>query len=47
MPVREKLLLVLPGGNLFEYLCTKCASSLGTKQDKVAPQNVSLIVKGS
>jgi hypothetical protein len=30
-PVREKLLLVLPGGELYEYLCTGCAASLGRR----------------
>lgn len=31
MPVRSRLLLVLPDGELHEYLCQRCASSLGTK----------------
>lgn len=31
MPVRSRLLLVLPDGELHEYLCQVCASSLGTK----------------
>ena len=31
-PVREKLLLVLPGGELHEYLCTQCATSLGQRE---------------
>jgi len=30
-PVREKLLLVLPGGELYEYLCTGCAATLGQR----------------
>ncbi len=30
-PVREKLLLVLPTGELHEYLCSRCASSLGQR----------------
>jgi hypothetical protein len=30
-PVREKLLLVLPSGELYEYLCTQCATSLGER----------------
>ena len=30
-PVREKLLLVLPTGELHEYLCTRCATSLGQR----------------
>lgn len=31
MPVRSRLLLVLPDGELHEYLCQACATSLGTK----------------
>ncbi|MDB6017415.1 MAG: hypothetical protein JWR19_1904 [Pedosphaera sp.] len=31
-PVREKLLLVLPNGELHEYLCSKCATSLGERE---------------
>lgn len=31
MPVRSRLLLVLPDGELHEYLCQACAASLGTK----------------
>jgi hypothetical protein len=30
-PVREKLLLVLPAGELHEYLCSRCATSLGER----------------
>jgi hypothetical protein len=30
-PVREKLLLVLPSGELHEYLCARCATSLGKR----------------
>lgn len=31
MPVRSRLLLVLPDGELHEYVCQACASSLGTR----------------
>jgi hypothetical protein len=31
-PVRERLLLVLPGGELHEYLCSRCATSLGERE---------------
>ncbi len=31
MPVRERLLLVLPSGDLYEYVCAKCGTSLGKK----------------
>ena len=30
-PVRERLLLVLPTGELHEYLCVSCGSSLGER----------------
>jgi len=30
-PVREKLLLVLPSGELYEFLCTGCGSSLANR----------------
>lgn len=36
-PVRERLLLVLPGGDLHEYRCVVCATSLGTRETKSPP----------
>jgi hypothetical protein len=33
-PVRERLLLVLPDGELHEYLCTGCGTSVGTRTVK-------------
>jgi DNA-directed RNA polymerase subunit RPC12/RpoP len=38
VPVRKKLLLVLPEGDEFEYLCAYCSSSVGIKIDKNASQ---------
>jgi len=35
-PVRERLLLVLPTGELHEFLCSRCATSLG-KRTVTAP----------
>ncbi len=32
MPVRERLLLVLPDRELYDYLCTNCASSVGKRE---------------
>jgi len=32
-PTRERLLLVLPTGNLYEYLCRHCGTSTGSKTD--------------
>ena len=32
MPVRERLLLVLPDKELFDYLCTGCGASVGSRE---------------
>lgn len=32
MPVRERLLLVLPGKEIFDYLCKHCGDSLGQRE---------------
>gem|GEM_PF-435443 len=32
MPVREKLLLYLPDGDLYDYLCSACGTSVGTRK---------------
>ncbi|MBW2090556.1 MAG: cytoplasmic protein [Deltaproteobacteria bacterium] len=40
MPVRKRLLLVLPSGDKYEYLCARCGTSVGDKIDKgTADQN--------
>ena len=44
VPVRKKLLLVLPEGDEYEYLCAYCSSSVGMKIEKNAPQ-VKFILK--
>ncbi len=31
MPVTERLLLVLPEGDKYEYLCARCGTSVGDK----------------
>ena len=33
VPVRKRLLLVLPDGDKYEYLCAHCSTSLGTKME--------------
>ena len=43
VPVRKKLLLVLPEGDEYEYLCAYCASSVGMKIDKGAPPSEFII----
>ena len=37
-PVRERLLLVLPSGDLHEYRCAVCATSLGTRTVQAPPR---------
>jgi hypothetical protein len=32
MPVRERLLLVLPDREIFDYLCTGCGASVGKRE---------------
>jgi hypothetical protein len=34
MPVRQRLLLVLPDGELYDYTCQGCNSSVGSKTEK-------------
>lgn len=34
VPVRKRLLLVVPEGDKYEYLCSLCSASVGTKIDK-------------
>lgn len=42
-PVRERLLLVLPEGDKYEYLCAYCGTSVGDKIEKGEPQNLVII----
>ena len=34
VPVRKRLLLVIPEGDKYEYVCTFCSESVGTKIDR-------------
>jgi hypothetical protein len=43
-PVRERLLLVLPDGELREYLCAACGTSVG--QRRVTAERPSLVRTG-
>ena len=36
VPVRERLLLVLPSGNLYDYTCARCGTSLGKRDELIA-----------
>jgi len=44
VPVRKRLLLVLPEGDKYEYLCAFCSATVGTKMDRQA-KPISLIIK--
>jgi hypothetical protein len=35
VPVRKRLLLVLPEGDKYEYLCSFCSESVGSKIDRL------------
>jgi hypothetical protein len=35
MPVEERLLLILPDGYLFDYVCTNCRGVVGDKKTKL------------
>jgi len=37
-PVRERLLLVLPNGELHEYVCSVCGGSLGKRTVSAQPR---------
>ncbi|MFH1771423.1 MAG: cytoplasmic protein [Candidatus Omnitrophota bacterium] len=39
MPVFERLLLILPDGNLFEYICQQCKETLGDKKTTLDPKD--------
>ena len=43
VPVRKRLLLVLPEGDKYEYLCAFCSETVGTKIDRNGAQH-SIIV---
>jgi len=34
VPVRKRLLIVIPEGDKYEYLCAICSESVGTKIDR-------------
>jgi len=45
-PVREKLLLVLPDREIFDYLCTECGSSVGQREVTVGEKMMADAVAG-
>jgi hypothetical protein len=44
VPVRKKLLLILPEGDEYEYLCAQCGSSVGIKLEK-GKEEVGVLIK--
>jgi len=46
-PVRERLLLVLPHSELYDYRCTTCADSLGSREVKVNPLMAAQMAKAA
>ena len=44
MPVRKRLLLVLPSGDKYEYLCANCGTAVGEKTSKSSFNQTGLIV---
>jgi hypothetical protein len=43
MPVRERLLLILPEKDLYEYLCTGCGASLGERAVSAAEKRLAAL----
>jgi hypothetical protein len=46
MPVRERLLLVLPDREIFDYLCSGCGSSVGRREITVGEKLLAQAVAG-
>jgi hypothetical protein len=44
--VREKLLLVLPDGDLFNYYCSLCGTSVGKKKDSQTENKKIILARG-
>ncbi|MGQ9654865.1 MAG: cytoplasmic protein [Thermodesulfobacteriota bacterium] len=44
VPVRERLLLVLPDGELHEYLCKQCGTSVGEKTTR-GRENIQIVLE--
>jgi len=44
-PVRERLLLILPDGELYEFLCSRCATSLGTRTVTAPPRPAPVVTR--
>lgn len=42
MPVKERLLLILPDGYLYEYLCVGCGKTVGDKRASLSKEDKTL-----
>ena len=42
-PVRKRLLLCLPEGDKYEYVCSKCGSTCGDKIEEPPPMSGSVL----
>jgi hypothetical protein len=47
MPVRERLLLILPDKEIFDYLCTECGSSVGQREVTAGDRSAAQAGRGS
>jgi hypothetical protein len=47
VPVRKRLLLILPEGDKYEYLCAYCSSSVGTKMEYEEKEDIKLLIPSS
>ena len=43
MPVKERLLLILPDGYLFEYYCSNCKEVVGDKKTRLHAKDRALL----
>ncbi len=46
MPVRERLLLILPDKEVYDYLCTGCGNSLGTREVSLGELRLQALTQG-
>jgi len=46
MPVRERLLLVLPDREIFDYLCSGCGSSVGRREVTTGEKLLAQVMAG-
>jgi hypothetical protein len=47
MPVRERLLLILPDKEIYDYLCTGCAASLGQREVTMGEKHLQQLAAAS